>query len=397
MSTDRTRGNQQLTSVHPDALPSPVLPADPKSNYLAHKQEIEEAIQAVLENGRYILGSEVSLFEEEFARYIGVGHCISVGSGTDALLIALLACDVGPGDAVLTVSHTAVATVCAIRLAGAIPILIDIGPGTFTINLDEVDEVLGNESQHKVKAILPVHLYGHPVDMSRVMELARRHNLFIIEDCAQAHGADCGGQKVGSFGHFGAFSFYPTKNLGALGDGGALVTNDPGLSEKASMLRQYGWRERYISEVHGMNSRLDELQAAVLRVKLRHLDTENDRRRQIARTYNKLLAPTSLRLPAESQDFRHVYHQYVVRSSQRDSLKAYMKENGVQAAILYPQPVHLQRGYCDKVVVGSGGMTETVAACEQILSLPMYPELTDEQIRRTSSLALGWDEIRERG
>jgi dTDP-4-amino-4,6-dideoxygalactose transaminase len=372
-----------------------LLSANPKASYLAHKREIDSAVQAVMENGRYILGEQVSLFEAEFARYIGVSWGIGVGTGTDAVLIGLRACDIGPGDGVLSVSHTAVATVCAIHLSGATPILVDIDPLTFTIDVEHLEQTITSDTQHRIKAIIPVHLYGHTVDMHRVMDIARRHELYVIEDCAQAHGARCRGQRVGSFGHFGAFSFYPTKNLGAIGDGGALVTNDSNLAKKACALRQYGWQERYRSDTSGMNSRLDELQAAVLRVKLRYLEEENQRRRHIARMYNDLLSPSTLDLPKEAAHAAHVYHQYVVRSHQRASLKTFLDQNGVQTAILYPHPVHLQQGYVGKVVVGAGGMTETERVCQEILSLPIYPELTDEEVRRISALSLSWDRTRE--
>ena len=384
-----------MHSVERDVPSSGVPPCNPKGSYLAHKREIDNAVQAVLDNGQFILGREVSLFETEFARYIGAGWGVGVGTGTDALLVALRACDIGHGDAVLTVSHTAVATVCAIRLSGATPILVDIDPETFTIDLQRVEDILKDEKQRRIKAIIPVHLYGHPVDMRRVMDIAGRHDLCVIEDCAQAHGAEFSGQKVGSFGHFGAFSFYPTKNLGAIGDGGALVTSDSDLAEKARMLRQYGWKQRYISETSGMNSRLDELQAAILRVKLRYLDKENDQRRNIARQYHQLLCETALNLPKESEQARHVYHQYVVRSSQRDELKVYLDKNGVQTAILYPLPIHLQPGYRNNVAVGLGGMIETERACREILSLPMYPELTSEQVRAVAHASLDWNRAQE--
>jgi dTDP-4-amino-4,6-dideoxygalactose transaminase len=384
-----------LDRLYPDTSTSTVLSSDPRASYQAHKQEIDRAIQAVLENGQFILGREVSLFESEFAQYVGVRRGIGVGTGTDALLVALRACAVGPGDAVLSVSHTAVATVSAIHLSGATPILVDIDPLTLTIDLQLIEETLRRDRKRRIKAIIPVHLYGHAVDMHSIMDIAHHHNLYVIEDCAQAHGADCRGQKVGSFGHFGAFSFYPTKNLGAIGDGGALVTNELKLADKASMLRQYGWKERYISDVAGMNSRLDELQAAVLRVKLRYLDHGNDQRRNIARLYNTLLSETTLSLPKEAGYAKHVYHQYAVRSSRRASLKSHLDRNGVQTAILYPVPVHLQRGYQDKVELGAGGMATTETVAREILSLPMYPQLTDEQVREISAVSVNWDRTRE--
>ena len=296
---------------------NPTIPqTDPRANYLAHKDEIDAAIAAVLAGGRYILGEQVAAFEREFAAYLGAGstegatHAIGVGSGTDALHLALRACGIGPGDRVFTVSHTAVATVAAIELAGATPVLVDIDPATFTMDPNRLEEAVrrdegGNSSNVKRhssivtrhSAIIPVHLYGHPADMAAILEIARRYDLWVIEDCAQAHGATIDGQKTGTFGDIAAFSFYPTKNLGALGDGGAVVTSDPALAEQTRLLREYGWRERYVSAIPGLNSRLDELQAAILRVKLRYLDAENARRRALAAEYDRLLADSSVRTP----------------------------------------------------------------------------------------------------
>lgn len=375
------------TGVQLGANTDPVLlPANPHANYLAHKEEIDRAVQTVLEAGWYILGHEVARFEAEFAAYLGVAEGIGVGNGTDALQLALRACGIGDGDTVITVSHTAVATVCAIQLSGATPLLVDVDSATFTIDLNRVEDALRSSAASHVRAIIPVHLYGHPADMSGIMEIAGRHNLYVIEDCAQAHGATWREKRVGSFGHFGAFSFYPTKNVGALGDGGALVTNHPDLAKKARELRQYGWKERYVSDSHGMNTRLDELQAAILRVKLRYLDQENGRRRQIADLYTRLLSVAELLLPSESAGAGHVYHQYVVRNQKRDELKRLLKQHSVETAILYPLPVHLQRGYIDTVKVGAGGLSETEKTCQEILSLPLYPELTDGQISRVAEI-----------
>jgi dTDP-4-amino-4,6-dideoxygalactose transaminase len=358
----------------------PLLPSNPRASYLAQKEEIDRAVQRVLQSGWYILGKEVSDFEAEFASYIGLDFCVAVGSGTDALQVAFRACDIGPGDEVVTVSHTAVATVCAIQLCGATPVLVDIHPVTFTMDLNRLEDTLRSQGHDKIKAIVPVHLYGLPIDMDSVIEIARRHDLYVIEDCAQAHGARWRERRVGSFGDFGAFSFYPTKNIGAFGDGGGLVTNDSALADKARMLRQYGWRERYISEINGLNTRLDELQAAILRVKLRNLDQANDRRRAIASAYDESLSDRDLIRPSEPAGARHVYHQYVIRSKKRDQLKSFLRQQLVETAILYPQPIHLQQGYRDSIVVGAGGLHETERACAEILSLPMYPELSDDQV-----------------
>lgn len=367
-----------------------LLQADPKAGYLAHKEEINNAVRAVFESGWYILGKEVTAFEGEFAHYIGVKFGIGVANGTDALQLAIRACGIGCGDAVITVSHTAVATVAAIDLSGAQPVLVDVNPITYTMDIERLEDTIKNYSAGRIKAIIPVHLYGHPADMSAIMDIAHRYDLYVIEDCAQAHGALFRQRKVGSYGHLGAFSFYPTKNLGALGDGGGVVTNDHGLADKVRLLRQYGWKERYLSDTYGMNSRLDELQAAILRVKLRYLEKGNARRRNIARIYNEALLKTGLILPREAGEVSHVYHQYVVRSDQRDSLQSHLQASFVGTAIHYPMPVHLQRGYRDRVVIGIGGLQQTEAICHQILSLPIYPELTDEQVGNIIEVIREW-------
>jgi dTDP-4-amino-4,6-dideoxygalactose transaminase len=377
------------TARHRHAM---ILPANPRANYNAHKTEIDDAIQAVLSSGSYILGNEVGTFEAEFAAYLGVAESVGVGSGTEALHLALRACGIGPGHGVVTVSHTAVATVCAIQLAGATPVLVDINPASFTIDVNQVKKALASAPPGFVRAIVPVHLYGHPAPMPEIMDLARTHGLVVVEDCAQAHGATISGKKVGSFGDFGAFSFYPTKNLGAIGDGGALSTNRPELAEKARELRQYGWKERYISSSHGLNTRLDELQAAVLRVKLRYLNAENERRRAIAARYGELLVYSNLMLPSTAARAEHVYHQYVVRCSARDALKAMLKQNYVETAILYPMPIHLQPGYRHTVTLGPGGLPVTESICGEILSLPAYPELADVDVSHVSELILSWQQ-----
>ncbi|MGH9855779.1 MAG: DegT/DnrJ/EryC1/StrS family aminotransferase, partial [Blastocatellia bacterium] len=246
-----------------------ILQSDPKASYLAHKREIDEAIRQTLDSGWYILGQQTSAFEQEFAEYLGAKHCVGVANGTDALHLALRACGVGAGDVVITVSHTAVATVAAIEMAGASPLLVDIDQASFTINPEAVEDAIKSwRGEGEIKAIMPVHLYGHPADMQAITTIARRYDLKIVEDCAQAHGATIKGVKVGTFGDAAGFSFYPTKNLGALGDGGAVTTNDSETAERVRLLREYGWRERYVSDLPGFNSRLDELQSAILRVKL---------------------------------------------------------------------------------------------------------------------------------
>jgi dTDP-4-amino-4,6-dideoxygalactose transaminase len=354
-----------------------IRPVDPAAAYLAHRAEIDEAIRRVLDSGRYVLGEEVAAFEAEFARYLGMRYAIGVGSGTDALHVALRACGVGPGDAVVTVSHTAVATVAAIDLTGARPILMDVEPVTGTLDASRLDSVIKQQYSLRVKAVIPVHLYGHPADMPTIMSIADRHGVKVIEDCAQSHGASLNGRKTGTFGHIAAFSFYPTKNLCALGDGGAVVTNDQPLADQLRLLREYGWRQRYVSEIAGLNTRLDELQAAILRAKLPYLDRENERRRALARRYDAAFANTPLMGPRSQQGAEHVYHQYVVRTDRRDELRSFLTDNGVGTLIHYPVPVHRQPAYQGRVVLDDAGLTATEVMCRQILSLPMHAQLSD--------------------
>jgi dTDP-4-amino-4,6-dideoxygalactose transaminase len=367
-----------------------ILPASPAANYQAHRDEIDQAIRRVLDGGMYILGQEVAKFEEEFARYLGAQHTIGVGSGTDALHVALRACGVGAGDAVVTVSHTAVATVAAIEMAGAEAVLIDIDPATATIDANRLDDVLKRQHPGRIKAVVPVHLYGHPADMPAIMDIAERYGLRVIEDCAQSHGADLDRRKTGTWGHIAAFSFYPTKNLGALGDGGAVVTNDPRLAERARLLREYGWRERYVSDFPGLNTRLDELQAALLRVKLLYLEGENARRRQLARCYDAALSDTSVAIPHSPKRVSHAYHQYVVRTDHRDDLRTFLKANDVGTLIHYPVPVHMQPAYRGRAIVNEAGLPETESMCRRILSLPMHPELTDAEVKEVGDLIVRW-------
>jgi dTDP-4-amino-4,6-dideoxygalactose transaminase len=369
-----------------------ILVANPGAGYMARKSEIDTAIAEVLESGWYILGKTVTAFEEAFAGYIGARYGIGVASGTDALLLAIRACGIGQGDAVVTVSHTAVATVAAIVLAGAQPVLVDIDEETFTLDPKRLENTIRRRSDLNIRAVIPVHLYGHPAEMSAIMETAEKYNLYVIEDCAQAHGAKAQGRVAGSIGHVGAYSFYPTKNLSALGDGGAIVTNDPELHDRINMLRQYGWRERYISEIAGMNSRLDELQAAVLQVKLKYIQEDNSRRRTIANQYKEKLSATSLALPKEKDGFYHVFHQYVVRSSQRDSLKNYLVQRNISTSILYPQPVHLQAGYAPLITKGTGELLVTEKVCGDLLCLPIYPELTNEEVSYVCDMILQWQQ-----
>lgn len=376
-----------------------VVPGDPKAGYLAHKRELDEAIRRVAESGQYILGPEVQAFEQEFASYLGARHAIGVGSGTEALELALRARGIAPGDIVITVSHTAVATVAAIELAGAVPYFVDVDPTTFTMDPSRLEEAIGSlhareESSvsSRLKAVLPVHLYGHPADMGSLTDIAERNNLLIIEDCAQAHGAAIQGQRAGTLGSIAAFSFYPTKNLGAMGDGGAVVTDDPRLAESVRSLREYGWRKRYISDNPGMNTRLDEVQAAILRVKLRYLDEENQRRREIARTYGDALSATSLTLPRTQPGVDHVYHQYVARTKRRDDLKSFLEKNSVVAPIHYPLPVHLQPAYKSRLAVDANTLPFSEQLYRDILSLPIHPYMSDGLVESVCELIVRWDQ-----
>ena len=356
---------------------------DPRANYLAHREEIDAAVSAVLGGGRYVLGEQVALFEEEFAAYMGSGHAIGVASGTDAVEIGLRACGVGPGDFVATVSQTAVATVAAIGRTGATPVFVDVQADRPTIDLDWLDELLESGARVPIRAIVPVHLYGQPVEMPGLVELARKHGVRVVEDCAQAHGAEIRGRKVGTWGDVGAFSFYPTKNLGALGDGGLVLTDDPGLAERIRMLRQYGWRDRHVSEFFGVNSRLDELQAAILRVKLQHLDEENDKRLGRARLYAEALRDSGVQLPAIAEDTTHVFHQFVIQTDDRDSLKQRLEEKEITTLIHYPVPVHQQPAF-SAPESRPLPLRNTDRAVRRILSLPMYPELAVQDCERVS-------------
>jgi dTDP-4-amino-4,6-dideoxygalactose transaminase len=355
-----------------------ILQTNPRLNYLAHRAEIDAAVSRVMERGWYILGEEVAAFEKEFAAYLGVERAFGVGNGTDALHVALRALGVGPGDEVVTVSHTAVATVAAIELCGATPVLVDVDPRGFTMLPEQLEEVFGP----KTRAVIAVHLYGRPADLDRVIAIARRHDVRVIEDCAQAHGSRYRGKRTGWFGDIAAFSFYPTKNLGALGDGGLVATNDPELAEKVKLVREYGWKDRYVSAIAGFNTRLDELQAALLRVKLRSLDEENERRRAIAGHYAALLEGTGIFLPESPAEHPgHVYHQYVIQLDNRDAVREALNRRGIHTLIHYPVPVHLQPAYSGRVRCAES-MVRTERLAGRILSLPMYAELTDEQVNR---------------
>jgi dTDP-4-amino-4,6-dideoxygalactose transaminase len=336
--------------------------------------EFAAAVWRVLDRGWYILGPEVEAFEAAFAAYHGPGlHAVGVANGTDAIELALRATGVGPGDEVITVAHTAVATVCAVERAGAKPVLVDVDPVTCTIDPAAVRAAI----TPRTRAVVPVHLYGHPADMPALLEVARPANLLVVEDCAQAHGARLGARPVGTFGHLAAFSFYPTKNLGALGDGGAVLTDDPALAGRARRLRNYGQTDRYHHAERGVNSRLDELQAALLGVGLAYLDEHNAERRRLAGRYlNRLEGVT---LSPERPGAHHVYHLFVVRHPRRDWLRQRLHALGVGTLIHYPIPAHLQPAYAD-LGYRPGSLPATERAAAEVLSLPLYVGLTDAEV-----------------
>ncbi|MBA3478435.1 MAG: DegT/DnrJ/EryC1/StrS family aminotransferase [Lautropia sp.] len=365
-------------------MSGPRIPqTDPGAGYRARKADIDAAVARALASGWYILGKEVAAFEAEFATYIGVGHAVGVANGTDALALALRGLGIGPGDAVATVSHTAVATVAAIEMAGATPVLIDIEEDFFTLDPDEFERaVAARPAGSPIRAVIPVHLYGQPADLDSILAVADQHGIAVIEDCAQAHGAMLNGRRLGSFGVASAYSLYPTKNLAALGDGGIVTTPDAELAARIAALRQYGWRNRYVSDFAGVNSRLDELQAALLRVRLRHLDEDNQRRQTVAAIYDSGLAQCKgqgLTLPARRPGSSHVFHQYVVRTEDRDGLQQRLLADGIGTNVHYPLPVHLQPAYRDRIATGPGGLPRSERAARSVLSLPMFAQLTDEQ------------------
>jgi dTDP-4-amino-4,6-dideoxygalactose transaminase len=350
----------------------------------ALRDEIDAAVARTLDSGWYILGPETTAFEEEFAAYImckggATVGCVGVNSGTDALRLALWALEIGAGDEVITVAHTAVATAAAVTMSGATPIFVDIDPITYTLD----PQTLAAAITPRTRAIILVHLYGHPADLTPILAIARQHNLRVIEDCAQAHGTLYHGQHVGTLGDFGCFSFYPTKNLGALGDGGAVISVNPDLVAKARLLREYGWtpQARYVSQVPGMNSRLDEIQAAILRVKLKHLDAWNGVRRRMAELYADLL-PSSLIQPVERVSCHHVYHLYVVRVPGREAVRTHLTNAGIATAIHYPVPIHLQPAYNTHAYPP---LPHTEKAAGEILSLPMNPLLTAQQVEQVAT------------
>lgn len=344
---------------------------DLKAQYQSIKPEIDAAIARVLDSCQFVLGPEVAAFEQEFAAYCGTAECIALNSGTSALHLALLAGGVGPGDEVITVPFTFVASVAAVTYTGARPVLVDIDPRSFTMDPSAIEAAI----TPRTKAILPVHLYGQPADMDPIMEIARRHRLVVIEDAAQAHGAKYKGRPVGSIGDMACFSFYPGKNLGAYGEGGAVTTSNPEYARTVRMLRDWGQDRKYHHQLRGFNYRMEGFQGAILRVKLRHLERWTEARRAVVRQYDELLADSGVETPTEMPLARHVYHVYTLRTDDRDGLQASLQAEGIQTGIHYPVPVHLQPAYAD-LGYGRGAFPRSEAAAEQVLSLPLYPELS---------------------
>ena len=359
----------------------------PWENYHSHKEAITAAINRVLESGRYILGEEVEGFEREFADFHGAGHCIGVGNGTEAISLALKACGISPGEEVITVSHTAVPTVAAIEMAGAVPVFVDIDPDSRCMDYTQIPACI----TEKTRAIVPVHIYGQPCPMLEICEVARQNNLYVIEDCAQACGAEISGKRVGTFGDAATFSFYPTKNLGAIGDGGAVVSDNPDMAERVHGLRQYGWNESRDARIPGMNSRLDEIQAAILRVKLQFLLEENARRRQIAEKYNSILDKVAIQSPRNIPDTIHAMHLYVVECENRDALQDFLKQKKIGSAFHYPKAVHQQEAY--RKIRGWDHLPRTELLYKRILTLPMYPELSDGDVERICSALSEWKDL----
>lgn len=345
------------------------------------RKEIDAAIARTLDQCSFCLGPDVAQFEKDFARYCGAQHCVAVNSGTSALHIALLLLNIKPGDEVITTPFTFVATSWAISYVGAKPVYVDIDDATFNLDPKLVEKAI----TPRTRAILPVHLYGHPVDLDPLLGIARKHNLPLVEDAAQAHGATYKGKVVGTFGVCSCFSFYPGKNLGAYGEGGALVTNDAALAARARALREHGSTVRYYHDEVGFNYRMEGIQGAVLGVKLKHLESWTRERRRVGRRYTELLAGTPLKLPREAAGAESAFHLYVVRHPRRDDLKKHLEANRIGCALHYPLPLHLQKCYAS-LGHKAGDFPISERAATECLSLPIYPELTDAQIQRVASV-----------
>ena len=354
---------------------------DLKRQYLSIKREIDGAIQEVIDKSAFIMGENVEEFENEFTKFCGVRYGVGTSSGTTALHLALIVCGIKQGDEVITVPYTFIATTEAISYTGAKVVFVDIEDRSYTIDTEKIEQSI----TERTKAIIPVHLFGQPADMDKIVGIAKKHNLVVIEDACQAHGAEYKGKKVGSLGDIAAFSFYPGKNLGAYGDAGMAVTNNEEFAEKMRLLRNHGRNKRYYHQIEGYNYRLDTIQAAILRVKLRHLEEWTEKRRRNAKLYNKLLKGSGVKTPVEMEYAKHVYHLYVIKTEKREKLYSRLKENGISAAVHYPLPLHLQEAY-RYLGWKKGDFPISEACSERLLSLPMFPELTTDEIKKIAGI-----------
>ena len=350
---------------------------DLKRQYLSIKKEIDEAIQKVIDNSAFIMGENVQEFENEFAKFCGVKYGVGTSSGTTALHLALVACGVKQGDEVITVPYTFIATTEAISHSGGKVVFVDIEDRSYNMDSEKIEQAI----TEKTRAIIPVHLFGHPADMDKIMKIAKKHNLIVIEDACQAHGAEYKGKKVGSLGDIACFSFYPGKNLGAYGDAGMAVSDNQELEEKMRLLRNHGYQKKYYHEIEGYNYRLDAIQAAILRVKLRHLEEWTEKRRKNAKLYDELLKGSGVKTPLEMEYAKHVYHLYVIGTEEREGLYVRLKKNEISTAIHYPLPLHLQQAY-SYLGYKKGDFPVSEACTERLLSLPMFPELTEDEIKK---------------
>lgn len=365
-------GNASIHNPQPANVVVPFV--DLKAQYASIKNEVDAAIARVVENTSFIMGPQVAAFEKAFAEYLGARFCIGVNSGTAALQLALIACGIGSGDEVIIPSLTFFATAEAVSVLGAKPVFVDIDPVSYTVAASAIEKAI----TPRTRAIMPVHLYGQAADLDPILEIAKQYNLRVVEDAAQAHGAEYQGRRVGAIGDTGCFSFYPSKNLGAYGEAGAVVTNDEALAEKLRLLRDHGSTSKYAHAIVGYNFRMEEIQAAVLGVKLPHLDDWNNHRRERAAVYNDLLKDSGFTLPRELDYARHIYHVYAVQTENRDELQRHLTAAGIQTGVHYPIPIHLQPAYAS-FGYGAGALPFTEQLSERVLSLPMFPELSDDQ------------------
>lgn len=360
-----------------------IFQTNPLSQYRKYKSEIDGGIEATLESGSYILGNQVEAFEAEFSRYIGCTYSIGVANGTDAIALILRALGIGQGDEVITTSHTAIASVAAIISVGALPVLVDISLEDYLLDPSNIERAITKQT----KAIMPVHLYGKPANLEEILRITKVHKLHLIEDCSQAHGATFRGQKVGVFGIANAFSCYPTKNLGALGDAGVITTNDQEIAKKLYRIRQYGWESRNKSLEFGINSRLDEIQASVLRTKLKYLDENNLRRKEIAAAYSLKFKNCGIKTQKNDNHSENVFHQFVIQLKNRNELISFLNTRGIQTSVHYPNPIAEMKGYLDKIKI-MGNLENTKLVSGTILSLPIYPELLDEEVEQVADTVM---------